>query len=76
MLSLNDMKPLGAFIENTVRPILAELKESGLDIKMEDIHKITTKLVVAHTICLIFSTIKDVAIYLAIGYFICKTLLL
>lgn len=76
MLLLNEMKPLGAFIENTVRPILAELRLCKADLTLSDLEEVLTKLAITHTICLVFSVIKDISITLIIGWVICKTQLL
>lgn len=76
MQYLNEMKPLGAFIENTVRPILAQLKECKTDLSIGDLEGVVKKLVITHIVCLFLSLIRDVSIALIIGWVICTTRLL
>lgn len=76
MQYLNEMKPLGAFIENTVKPILIELRLAKADLAIEDLEGVLKKLVLTHIICLFLSLIRDVSIALIIGWVICTTQLL
>ena len=73
MQYLNELKPLGAFIENTVRPILAELRLCKADLTLSDLEGVLKKLAITHCICLVFSVIRDISIAVIIGWVICKT---
>lgn len=73
LLKIDDIKPLGAFIENTVRPMLAELKECGVDLKIESIEPLMTKLAIAHVFSMFISALRDIIVVCIIGYIICTT---
>ena len=70
---LNDMKPLGAFIENTIRPLLSELKESGIDIKVVNLEKTLFNLGLTHIFTTFINALRDIIVVCIITY-ICMTL--
>ena len=71
LLKIDDFKPLGAFIENTVRPIMLELKSMGIDISIDGLNKTLNKLVIAHIVSTVFYTIRDITVIAIIGYVVC-----
>ena len=73
LLKIDDFKPLGGFIENTVRPIISELKEAGFQIEMDGLNKALTKLVITHVVSTIFYCIRDITVISVIAYIVCKT---
>ena len=73
LLKIDDFKPIGAFIENTIRPIMSELKSMGVDISMDGLNKALTKLVIAHIVSSIFYTIRDITVIAIIGYVCIKS---
>ena len=70
LLKIDDFKPLGAFIENTVRPIMSELKTLGLDISIDGINKVLGKIVLAHIISSFFYMVRDITVIAIIGYIV------
>lgn len=72
MPNLNDFKPLGAFIQDTIKPIIEELKAMGVDINIDGLNKALTKLVISHTLSVFLYCVRDIITVLVIGYFICK----
>lgn len=69
MLSLNDIKPLGAFVENTLRPmleeagdILFEFQRQGINITEENLVRYTKEVAKAHLITVIVQAIRDIII--------------
>jgi len=74
-MSLNDFKPLGAFIENTIRPIIqeagdiiAELQRAGIGLTEENISNLVTKIVDAHIKTVFIESIKTIIIAGIIAY--------
>ena len=74
MLSLNDIKPLGAFIENTIRPliseagdILYEFQRQGINITEENLTKFTKEIANLHLRTVIIEAIRDIIIGLLIA---------
>jgi len=76
LLKIDDFKPLGAFIENTVRPILIELRRLGIELELEEINRVVFKLGAVHVLSVIFYCIRDIVVVLTLGYITCKTYLL
>lgn len=69
MLSLNDWKPLGAFIENTIRPVLdeskwllAELDKQGFQINEKNITTLIKTISNIHFKTLIMDSIRTIII--------------
>lgn len=80
MLSLNDIKPLGAFIENTIRPVLAEagdilseFQRQGITITQDNLIAYTKTIAHIHLKTIIIQAIRDVIIALIIGGIIWTT---
>ena len=74
MLSLNDIKPLGAFIENTIRPmiqeagdILAEFQRQGIAVTQENLISYTKTIANLHLRTVIIQAIRDIVIALIIA---------
>lgn len=74
MLSLNDIKPLGAFIENTIRPIiqesgdiLAEFQRQGISVTQENLISYTKTIANLHLRTVIIQAIRDIIIGLIIA---------
>lgn len=74
MLSLNDIKPLGAFIENTIRPviqeagdILAEFQRQGIAVTQENLISYTKTISNLHLRTIIIQSLRDITIALIIA---------
>lgn len=74
MLSLNDIKPLGAFIENTIRPliqeagdILAEFQRQGISVTEKNITEYTKRIALLHLRTIIIQAIRDIIIAIIIA---------
>jgi len=74
MLSLNDIKPLGAFVENTLRPmleeagdILFEFQRQGINITEENLVRYTKEVAKAHLITVVVQAIRDIIIAVIIA---------
>lgn len=74
MLSLNDIKPLGAFIENTIRPVLAEcgdilyeFQRQGINVTQENLIEYTKTIAHIHLKTIIIQAIRDITIALIIA---------
>lgn len=68
-----DLKPYGAFIENTIRPLFAEsetlLKEFfRLNLTKEDLEKCLQQIGKLHLITIILDSIKTVICTAIVGY--------
>jgi len=79
MLSLNDIKPLGAFIENTIRPliqesgdILFEFQRQGINITADNLIQFTKKVAHLHLRTVIIQAIRDIIIAIIIAGVLCK----
>lgn len=68
MQLLNDFKPVGAFIENTVRPIISELKDLGIELDIAKVEDLFTKVAIAHVMSTFITALKDIIIVCTIGY--------
>lgn len=74
MLSLNDIKPLGAFIENTIRPVISECKEileefkrQGLDVTEDRLVAYTKTIAGLHLRTIVIQAIRDIIIAIIIA---------
>lgn len=74
MLSLNDIKPLGAFIENTIRPVLAEagdilfeFERQGIKVTQENLIEYTKTIAYIHLRTVIIQAIRDIIIAIIIA---------
>lgn len=74
MPSLNDIKPLGAFIENTIRPLIAEagdilyeFQKQGFNLTEENLTKFTKQIALLHLRTVIIQAIRDILIGLLIA---------
>lgn len=74
MLSLNDIKPLGAFIENTIRPviqeasgILAEFQRQGINVTADNLTEYTKQITNLHLRTVIIQAIRDIIIAIIIA---------
>ena len=65
-----DLKPYGAFIENTVRPLLEELKEIKV-IRDIDLNCAIKQMLRVHIFWTIFDFLKTVISTAIIGYVVC-----
>ncbi len=73
MLSLNDIKPLGAFVENTLRPmldkagdILFEFQRQGINITEENLVRYAREVANAHLKTVVIQAVRDIVIALII----------
>lgn len=69
-----DLKPYGAFIENTMRPlleefgdILAELQRQGISVNEKNITELTKKVAWFHLRATIINAIRDIIIAIIIA---------
>ena len=74
MLSLNDIKPLGAFIENTIRPmldeagdILFEFQRQGINVTQDNLIEYTKTIANIHLRTVIIQAIRDIIIAIIIA---------
>jgi len=70
-MKIDDFKPLAAFVENTVKPILEELNKLGFEIGLEDIKDVVGKLAFVHILSTIITCLRDVLVIGAIAYIVC-----
>ena len=68
-----DLKPYGAFIEHTIRPLFEESELlitalNKLNLTQKDISRILTKIALLHLFSIIMDTIKTVTCVLIMGY--------
>ena len=61
-----DLKPYGAFIENTIRPLLEEVRILGL--QNIDINKAIKKATILHVVGAVVEAIKTIVCTAIIGY--------
>lgn len=73
LFKIDDFKPVAAFIENTVRPILDELKECGLYVDIKQLNETLSRLMVTHVLATIINAGRDIAVIYLIVHFLCKT---
>ena len=68
-----DLKPYGAFIEHTIRPLLSEFNFvlDECDLKGIDLNKLFNNLVIMYIIHLVFELVKVIGT----TYLICQVLL-
>lgn len=76
---LNNLKPIGGFIENTIRPLLdevhwifEELDKKGIKVTEENVIKVTKELAKAHIISLSFELLKTIITATIICYTLFK----
>ena len=69
-----DLKPYGAFIENTIRPlleetrgILSEVKKVGLPVNQESLERLLASLFKSHLVITLLTLVKEVAIVIVIS---------
>lgn len=74
VLSLNDIKPLGAFIENTIRPILAEagdilheFQRQGINVTQDNLIQYTKTIAHIHLRTIVIQAIRDIIIAIIIA---------
>jgi len=74
MLSLNDIKPLGAFIENTIRPVIKECREildelnrQGIPITELSLKRLVKNIANLHFKTIVVQAIRDVVIALIVS---------
>ena len=79
MLSLNDIKPLGAFVENTIRPIinefselLKECKAQGINLTEDNIIRVVKQVTHLHLRTIMMQAIRDIVIALIVAGIIWK----
>lgn len=79
MVSLNDIKPLGAFIENTIRPVLAEagdilheFQRQGINVTQDNLIEYTKTIAYIHLRTIIIQAIRDIVIAIIIAGVIWK----
>jgi len=80
MLSLNDIKPLGAFVENTIRPllqesgdILHEFQRQGINVTQDNLIQYTKTIANLHLRTVLIQAIRDIIIGLIIAGVLWKT---
>ena len=62
-----DLKPYGAFIEFTIRPLIEELKQVKI-IRDVDINSAVRNVLIVHVITTLFEAIKTIICTVIIGY--------
>ena len=62
-----DLKPYGAFIEFTIRPLIEELKQIRI-IKDVDVTAVVKQVISAHLITILIEAIKTIICTAIIGY--------
>lgn len=74
MPSLNDIKPLGAFIENTIRPmiqeagdILAEFQRQGIAVTQENLISYTKTIANLHLRTVTIQALRDIVLGIIIA---------
>ena len=74
MLSLNDIKPLGAFVENTIRPLLSEcggilleFQRQGINVTQDNLISYTKVIANLHLRTVIIQAIRDIIIAVIIA---------
>jgi len=74
MLSLNDIKPLGAFVENIIRPLIAEagdilfeLQRQGIKITEDNLIEFVYHIGNLHLRTVIIQAIRDIVIAIIIA---------
>lgn len=77
---IENWKPIGAFIENTIRPLIEEMKwllqeldHLGVKITERNIISITDRIFKRAMRLAIISLIQNVSIAAIIGYVLCRT---
>jgi hypothetical protein len=68
-----DLKPYGAFVENTVRPLIAELAQLGLRLDEKSLNSAIWKAGIFHVISTFLAISRDIIICLIILKIVCKT---
>ena len=78
MPSLNDIKPLGAFIENTIRPllqessdILFEFQRQGINVTADNLLTFTKRVADLHLRTVIIQAFRDLFIAVLVLWFLC-----
>ena len=76
-----DLKPYGAFIENTIRPLLEEFKwllleleKKGLKISEQSLGQIIKQVAKLHMKSLMISLMRDVTVTLIIAFVVWQVL--
>ena len=77
---IDNIKPLGAFIENTIRPlvqetgdILAEFQRQGINVTADNLIAYTKKVADLHLRTVIIQAIRDITIAVLVIWFLCTT---
>ena len=80
-MNLNDIKPLGAFIENTIRPLIEESKEilnefqrQGINVTSDHLVELTKKVANLHLRTVFIQALRDITIAIIIAGILWKTL--
>lgn len=78
-MNLDEIKPLGAFVENTLRPFLAEfkeildeLKEAGINLENEDIIEYSKIIANLHLRTVFVQAVRDITIGVIIAFVLWK----
>ena len=78
-MQLNDIKPLGAFIENTIRPIIAEFgdllfefQRQGIQVTEHNITNLCKSVAYIHLKTVVIQAIRDVIIAVIVGAILWK----
>ena len=67
-----DLKPYGAFIENTIRPLISELDRLGLRLDEKSLNSAILKAGIFHVVSTVLLVLRDVIVTIIIGFVICK----
>lgn len=66
-----NLKPYGAFIENTVRPLIAELDRLGLRLDNKSIDRVILKAGLFHVLSTILTIGRDIACLIILMKILC-----
>lgn len=61
-----DLKPYGAFIENTIRPLIEELDRLGLRLDDKSLNQAILKAGIFHVISTLLNIVRDVIVVLVL----------
>lgn len=67
-----DLKPYGAFVENTIRPLIGELDRLGLRLDEKSLNKALFKAGIFHVISTFLNILRDIICLLIVGWIIFK----
>ena len=67
-----DLKPYGAFVENTIRPLINELDRLGLRLDEKSLNQAIMKAGIFHVISTLLMIIRDIIVCVILAKILCK----